>query len=119
MAEGPQFAVALERPASDVAVVVLAGEVDLYTAPRFMDVLLQAIDDGAVRVVVDLADVTFIDSTALGVLVSGGKRLHKRSGSLAIGCPDEKIRRILEITGLDTVFGVFASRREAIESSTS
>jgi anti-sigma B factor antagonist len=118
MADGPQFAVALERPADDVAVVVLAGEVDLYTAPRFKDVLLQAIDDGALRVVVDLAGVTFIDSTALGVLVSGGKRLNRRSGSLAIGCPDEKIRRILEITGLDTVFGVYPTREEALEGST-
>jgi len=114
MAEGPQFAVALERPASDVAVVVLAGEVDLYTAPRFKDVLLQAIDDGAGHVIVDLADVSFVDSTALGVLVSGGKRLQKSSGTLAIGCPDEKIRRILEITGLDTVFGVYGSRDEAL-----
>jgi len=117
MTDGPQFAVALERPSRDVAVVVLAGEVDLYTAPRFKDVLLQAIDDGAVHVVVDLADVTFIDSTALGVLVSGGKRLYKRSGSLDIGCPDEKIRRILEITGLDTVFGVYPTRREALGAS--
>ena len=116
MADGPQFAVALERLSDDVAVVVVTGEVDLYTAPRFKDVLLQTIDDGALQVVVDLAGVTFIDSTALGVLVSGGKSLDRRSGSLAISCPDEKIRRILEITGLDTVFGVFATREEALEA---
>ncbi len=117
MTDGPQFAVALERAAGDVAVVVLAGEVDLYTAPRFKDVLLQAIDDGALRVVVDLTDVTFIDSTALGVLVSGGKRLNQAAGSLAIGCPDQKIRRILEITGLDTVFAVCATREEALAAA--
>ena len=118
MTDGQQFQVTLERPAEGVAVVVLEGEVDLYTAPRFKDVLLQAIDDGAGHVIVDLADVSFVDSTALGVLVSGGKRLQKSSGTLAIGCPDEKIRRILEITGLDTVFGVYASRDEALGAST-
>jgi anti-sigma B factor antagonist len=114
MTDGQQFAVTLERPAEGVAVVVLEGEVDLYTAPRFKDVLLQAIDEGARHVIVDLAGVSFVDSTALGVLVSGGKRLQQTAGGLAIGCPDAKIRRILEITGLDTVFGVYPSRDEAL-----
>ena len=117
MTDGQQFAVTLERPADGVAVVVLTGEVDLYTAPRFKEVLLQAIDEGAHRVIVDLAGVSFIDSTALGVLVSGGKRLQQSTGTLSIGCPDEKIRRILEITGLDTVFGVYPSRSEALASA--
>jgi anti-sigma B factor antagonist len=114
MADGQQFAVTLDRPTNDVAVVILVGEVDLYTAPRFREVLLQTIDEGAERVVIDLTDVSFIDSTALGVLVSGGKRLQESAGKLAIGCPDEKIRRILEITGLDTVFAVFPTRDEAV-----
>jgi anti-sigma B factor antagonist len=116
MADGQQFAVTLERPTDDVAVVILAGEVDLYTAPRFREVLLQSIDDGAEHVVIDLTDVSFIDSTALGVLVSGGKRLQQTAGRLAIGCPDEKIRRILEITGLDTVFAVYPTREAAVEA---
>ena len=114
MTDGQQFTVALERAPSGAAVVVLSGEVDLYTAPRFKDALFQAIDAGAPQVVVDLSGVSFIDSTALGVLVSGGKRLQQSAGALAIGCPDAKLRRILEITGLDTVFGVYPSRDEAL-----
>jgi anti-sigma B factor antagonist len=119
MADGQQFAVTLERSTNGVAVVILAGEVDLYTAPQFREVLLQTIDDGAVRVVIDLTDVSFIDSTALGVLVSAGKRLQQSAGRLAIGCPDEKIRRILEITGLDTVFAVFPTRDAAVAAQQS
>ena len=87
MADGQQFAVTLERPTNDVAVVILAGEVDLYTAPRFREVLLQTIDEGAVRVVIDLTDVSFIDSTALGVLVSGGKRLQQSDGRAGYRLP--------------------------------
>ena len=117
MTDGQQFAVALERADNGVAVVALAGEVDLYTAPRFREALFQAIDEGGPVVVVDLTGVSFIDSTALGVLVSGGRRLEQTAGTLAIGCPDERIRRILEITGLDTVFGVYATRAEALAAA--
>ena len=117
MTEGQQFAVALERADNGVAVVALAGEVDLYTAPRFKDVLFQAIDEGGALVVVDLTGVSFIDSTALGLLVSGGRRLEQTAGALAIGCPDARIRRILEITGLDTVFGIYSSRGEALAAA--
>jgi len=117
LTDGQQFAVTLERADNGVAVVVLAGEVDLYTAPRFKEALFQAIDEGGSLVVVDMSGVSFIDSTALGVLVSGGRRLEQASGALAIGCPDERIRRILEITGLDTVFGVYPSRGDALAAA--
>ena len=117
MDDRPQFGVELVRVGDDVAVVALQGEVDIYSAPQFKEVMIQSIDEGAKHIVVDLAGVTFIDSTALGVLVSGGKRLQQTPGGLAIGCPDAKIRRILEITGLDTVFGVYPSRDEALASS--
>ena len=117
MADGQQFAVALERADNGVAVVALAGEVDLYTAPRFREVLFQAIEGGGAVVVVDLTGVSFVDSTALGVLVSGGRRLEQAAGRLAIGCPDKRIRRILEITGLDTVLDVYPSRGAALAAA--
>jgi anti-sigma B factor antagonist len=114
MPDASQFSVDVERLEGDVAVVVLTGEVDLYTAPRFKDVVMHSIDDGAQRVVIDLTGATFIDSTALGVLVSAGKRL--RQGVLAIACLDGNIRRILEITGLDGVFAISPSRAAALEA---
>ena len=115
MPDASQFAVDVELD-GDVAVVVLAGEIDLYTAPRFKDVVMHSIDDGAQRVVVDLTGATFIDSTALGVLVGAGKRLHLVQGALAIACLNGNIRRILEITGLDGVFAICPTRAEALEA---
>lgn len=116
MPEAPQFAVDVERLDGDVAVVALTGEVDLYTAPTFKDVVMRSIDEGARGVVVDLTDATFIDSTALGVLVSAGKRLRPGQGALAIACPDGNIRRILQITGLDGVFAIRPDRAGALET---
>jgi len=109
----PQFRAQLSRPADGVAVVTLEGEVDLYTAPEFEEVLLHAIDEGARHVVVDLSAVTFVDSTALGVLVAGGKRLLD-GGRLRIVCHDDRIRRILTIAGLAGVFPVHLTLDEAL-----
>ena len=65
-----------EQAGDDVWVIALTGEVDLYTAPEFKQQLLDVIGQGASHVVVDLTDTTFIDSTTLGVLVGGVKRLR-------------------------------------------
>jgi len=117
MEDRPQFRVELTRPSPDVAIVALEGEVDIYSAPQFKEALLSGIDDGATTIVVDLAGVTFIDSTALGVLVSGAKRVRPRNGRLDIVCTDENITRIFEITGLDRIFGIHASREAALGAS--
>jgi len=67
-----------------LGLVELSGEVDLYTAPRFKDDLVALVDAGVVDIVIDLSQVTFIDSTALGVIIGGVKRLHERDGRLAL-----------------------------------
>ena len=80
--------------------IVARGQIDLFSAPRFKTALADAIDDGAVDVVVDLTAVDFVDSTALGVLVAVHKRLGLLGGTLAIISGDETLRRVLELTGL-------------------
>ncbi len=116
MEERPQFRVELTQPDQETAVVVLEGEVDIYSAPQFKEALISGIDAGAVNVVVDLSQVTFIDSTALGVLVSGAKRVRPKNGRLDIVCTDENITRIFEITGLDRIFGMYSSRETALKA---
>jgi len=118
MEERPQFRVDYEAPSDDIGVVVLEGEIDIYSAPEFKEVLVNSIEGGAHRIIVDLTEVTFIDSTALGVLVSGAKRVRPRNGNLDIVCSDENIIRIFEITGLDRIFGIYASRDEAVKAAT-
>jgi anti-sigma B factor antagonist len=97
-------------------VIALAGEVDLYTAPEFKGQLLDVIAKGAREVVVDFSDTTFIDSTTLGVLVGGVKRLRTNDGQLSLVCSDRNITKIFEITGLDRVFTIYGTREEAISA---
>ena len=115
MNDGPQFHVELVKLTESAVVVDLEGDVDIYSAPQFKDVLLQGIEEGAQRIIVDLAKVTFIDSGGLGVLVSGAKRVRRNNGTLDIVCCDDNITRILEITGLDRIFGIYATREEALK----
>ena len=107
----------VEQVAADVWVIALTGEIDLYTAPEFKQQLIDVIAQGAKQVVVDLTETTFIDSTTLGVLVGGVKRLRPNDGQLSIVCSDRNITKIFEITGLNRGFTIHADRTEALESA--
>ena len=113
------FDIKTEQLSDDAYVISLAGEVDLYTAPEFKQQLLDVIGQGAKKVVVDFSDTTFIDSTTLGVLVGGVKRLRTNDGQLTLVCSDRNITKIFEITGLDRVFTIYPTREEAVEQITS
>ena len=108
------FDIKTEQLGGQSYVISLAGEVDLYTAPEFKQQLLEVIGEGAKEVVVDFSDTTFIDSTTLGVLVGGVKRLRTSDGQLSLVCDDRNITKIFEITGLDKVFTIYPSRDEAL-----
>jgi anti-sigma B factor antagonist len=108
------FDINTEQLGDDAYAISLAGEVDLYTAPEFKQQLLDVIAKGAKDVVVDFSDTTFIDSTTLGVLVGGVKRLRTNEGQLSLVCSDRNITKIFEITGLDRVFTIYPTRDEAL-----
>jgi anti-sigma B factor antagonist len=110
------FDIKTERLDDKSYVIALAGEVDLYTAPEFKQQLLDVIGQGAKDVIVDFSDTTFIDSTTLGVLVGGVKRLRTNEGQLSLVCSDRNITKIFEITGLDRVFTIYGSRNEAVSA---
>jgi anti-sigma B factor antagonist len=108
------FGIRTDRLDDGVVAIALSGEVDLYTAPRLKEELVGAIDDGAKNVVVDMTDTAFIDSTTLGVLVGGLRRLRPNGGELALVVTDRNIRKIFEITGLDRVFSIHETRDGAV-----
>ena len=110
------FDISTEKVGDDRYVISLAGEVDLYTAPEFKQQLLEVIGQGGKQVVVDFSDTTFIDSTTLGVLVGGVKRLRSNDGQLSLVCNDRNITKIFEITGLDKVFEIYATRDDAVSA---
>ena len=102
----------VERNGSSV-VVALAGELDLYNAHTLRETLLECCDEGPERLVVDLSEVRFIDSTALGVLIEARTRMPNRRGFL-LAAPGLETRRALEISGLDRHFAVHSSLDEAL-----
>jgi anti-sigma B factor antagonist len=108
------FELTTEQLSDDAYVISLSGEVDLYTAPEFKQQLLEVINQGAKEVIVDFSNTTFIDSTTLGVLVGGVKRLRTNDGQLSLVCSDRNITKIFEITGLDRVFTIYPTRDEAV-----
>ena len=109
------FDIKTEQLGDDAYVIGLAGEVDLYTAPEFKQQLLEVIGQGGKEVIVDFTNTTFIDSTTLGVLVGGVKRLRSNDGQLSLVCSDRNITKIFEITGLDKVFPIYGTREEAVD----
>ena len=112
----PDFAVTEEQIDAERHVVAVRGEIDLFTAPELKQVLTEAIEQGRRRVVVDLTETTFLDSTALGVLIGAVKRLRSNEGSLAIVNVDRNIQKTFEITGLDQIFALLPSREEALRA---
>jgi anti-sigma B factor antagonist len=94
-------------------VVRLAGELDLYNAHLVRDALLEAAAGKPERLVVDLGEVTFVDSTALGVLIEARKSLENRRGFL-LAAPGLETRRALEVSGLDKHFSVHDSVDDAL-----
>ena len=108
------FDVKTDKVDDGTYVISLTGEVDLYTAPEFKQQLLNVIAEGGKDVVVDFTNTTFIDSTTLGVLVGGVKRLRAEDGRLSLVCSDRNITKIFEITGLDRVFTIYTTRDVAL-----
>ncbi len=96
------------------AVLSVRGEVDVYTAPRFRERLIELVSEGKHQIIVDLEGVDFLDSTGLGVLVGGLKRLRSHDGDLLLVCTQSRILKVFEITGLTKVFSIHDSVDAAV-----
>lgn len=100
-----------------IAVLAVHGEVDVSTAPRLRQQLVELASSGHDRAVVDLEGVDFLDSTGLGVLVSGLKRFRTLGGDLMLVCTQPRILKVFEITGLTRVFGIHGSTADAVSAA--
>jgi anti-sigma B factor antagonist len=88
----------------DTALLTAGGELDLYAADRLRDALRPLIERVPPKLIVDMSSVSFIDSTALGVLVEGAKLVRGDGRSFVVVSGDPRIVRLLEITGLTLLF---------------
>jgi len=95
------------RPGRGCIVVEVHGELDMDTAPQLRDGLQRPIDAGAAQVVVDLAEVGFMDSSALGTLVASFKALRDRGGRLCLAGVQPPVRTVLSITSVDRVIDIY------------
>ena len=98
----------------DCAVLRVAGEVDVYTAPMLRERIRELAASGAVHLIADLGQVDFLDSTGLGVLVGGLRRLREDGGSLALVITTPRILRIFQVTGLTKALAAWPSVTDAI-----
>src|SRR5437762_2765901 len=103
-------------------VLAVKGEVDVYTAPRLREKLVEMVSQGKHKIVVDLEGVDFLDSTGLGVLVGGLKRLPTHEADLTLVCTQHRILKVFEIPGPtkvsaihDTVDAAVAQKRPPME----
>ena len=95
------------------SIVDVRGEIDVYTAPKLREKLIELVSEGSYNVVVNLEGVDFLDSTGLGVLVGALKRVKAHDGTLSLVCTQDKILKIFKITGLTKVFPIHESVEEA------
>jgi anti-sigma B factor antagonist len=105
------------RTEGDRTIVSVGGEIDVYTAPKLREQLIDLVAAGKYHLVVDMENVDFLDSTGLGVLVGGLKRVRAHDGSLELVCSQERILKIFRITGLTKVFAIHSSVDEATATS--
>ena len=110
---GARAVISTETPDWAGALIVASGELDVQSVPQLKEHLADAIDGGAKAIVVDLADVSFVDSISLSALV-GARRKLGDGGRLAIVAVHEYVRLILQATGLEQVLDVFESRDDAV-----
>lgn len=97
-------------------VIALRGELDVATVPEFGDALREAIDRGHTALVVDLTQLTFLDSTGLMMLLNALRRLMRQNGRLALACANPTILRLFDVTGTSSTFTIRENREQAIEA---
>ena len=108
------FALTEDALDGDRHLVAVRGDLDLHTAPELREALARAIDEGRSRLVIDLTETSYMDSSGLTALVVAHKRVRKRGGQLVVVNTDPSIGRTFEITGLHLLFPLVRERSEAL-----
>lgn len=99
-----------------VTLVEVSGRVDSMNANQFGDALNTQIDAGKVRLVLDLSSVEYMSSAGLREIVTTLKKAKKAQGDLRLAQPSQRVREVLEMAGLDTIFRIYSTQSEAVGS---
>lgn len=95
-------------------VVAVGGEIDVYTAPKLRDKITELVNAGKHSLIIDMEKVDFLDSTGLGVLVGGLKKVRAEDGTMELVCSQDRLLKIFRITGLAKVFTIHDSEAAAL-----
>jgi anti-sigma B factor antagonist len=109
----PQLTFTVHRDGHDV-ILGVGGEVDLATASQLRTKLLDLVEDGTGRIVVDLTPVPFIDSTGLSALLAVHQRAKARGHTMRLVCPEGPVLRVFRLTGMEMAFAISRSLAEAV-----
>jgi len=96
--------------------VSVGGEIDVYTAPRLRDKITELVNAGHHSLIIDMENVDFLDSTGLGVLVGGLKKIRAQDGTMSLICSQDRLLKIFKITGLAKVFTIYPSESAALSA---
>lgn len=105
-----------QRAHEDIVTLEIEGEIDLHSAPQLRAELHRLGESGINHLIVDLAEVTFIDSTGIGALVGALRRARESGGNVAFCCARSRVRRVFEITGLLYALPLHATREDAAKA---
>lgn len=96
--------------------LAIGGEIDVYTAPKLRDKITELVNAGHHSLILDMENVDFLDSTGLGVLVGGLKKIRAQEGTMALICTQDRLLKIFKITGLSKVFTIHPSETAALSA---
>lgn len=104
------------RTENGVTVATLQGEIDLHQTPALHRALIQALSSEPPKLVVNMADVGYLDSSGIGTLVEIFRRMNRYGGKMALCCLNDRVHSVFEITKLDKFFSIYDSQEEALEA---
>lgn len=103
------------EPRTGAAVLTLGGRLNMVSAPQLKAAINEAVEGGRTHVVVDLAEVGFMDSSGLGVLIAGLKKARQDGGDLRITGVTQQVATVLQLTNLDRVLHAYGDAEEALD----
>ena len=104
------------RKVGSIPVIDLSGDLDTYTCGKLREAILNLLGNAETRLIIRMAKVNYIDSSGLGTLVGGLRRVSEQNGALAISGASEQLRKVFSITGLNKVFSLFEDDEQAARS---
>lgn len=99
-----------------IKLVTVHGDIDVYSSPKVKDALYEIIDAAAYKIVINLEDIRYIDSTGLGVLIGALKKVKGSEGNITVVCSNPQIKKVFTITGLVKIFGIYPNNDEAVNA---